>query len=104
MYLSTNQYSSHTQFTDGFNVQLRAIILAPTMQRNNLMANDVVAWRQLGGQNGGYLEVVSDERVGDPSSWGYDGGLGDLGPAEGGGGEGCAVAFGDCALVNIFVA
>lgn len=73
-------------------IQLRAIVVLPAVQRNDLVADDVVAGRELCGQHGGRLEVVGDEGVGDPCAGGEDGGLGEFGPAEGGGGEGCAVA------------
>lgn len=67
-------------------IQLRAIILAPTVQRNDLVANDVIPGREFGRQDGADLEVVLDHGVGDPGAGGDDGGLAEFGPAEGGGG------------------
>ena len=73
-------------------IQLRAVVILAPVQRDDFVPDDVVSRREFGRQNGGGDEPVLDEGVGDPGSWGDDGGLRDFGPAEGGGGEGCAVA------------
>lgn len=73
-------------------VQLRAIHVLPTMESDDLMANDVVARSKFGGKDSRDLEVVLDERVCNPSSWADDGRLRDLGPAESTGRQSGAVA------------
>lgn len=62
------------------------------MQRNDLVADDVVAGCQLSREDRRGLEVVGDECVGYPFARGDDGGLREFSPAEGRGGEGSAVA------------
>ena len=73
-------------------IQLRPVVVLAAVQGDDFVPDDVVAWCEFRRQDGGGDEPVLDEAVGDPGSWGDDGGLGDFGPAEGGGGEGCAVA------------
>jgi hypothetical protein len=70
------------------------------VQSNDFVADDVVAWRKVLGECSGNFEVVLDERVGYPDVGADDGGLRDLGPAEGAGREGCAVTW---SYVSCFV-
>jgi hypothetical protein len=72
-------------------VQLCAIVVLTAVKSDNFVADDVVAWSEFRWQDSGDFEVVLDEGVGDPGSWGDDSGLADLGPFEGGGGEGRAI-------------
>lgn len=46
------------------------------------MADDIVSWREFGGDDSRTGEVVADELVSDPVSGGDNGGLGDFVPAE----------------------
>lgn len=70
---------------------MSAVHVLATVESNDFVTDDVVAWCEFGGQLSGDLEVVGDELVGNPGSWADDGVLRDLGPAERTGGQGRAV-------------
>jgi hypothetical protein len=93
----SNRATSSNLQVQTLRVQLRTVNVLAAVECDNLMADDIVARRELGWQDGGDLEVVLDERVGDPCSWADDGGLRDLGPFQGAGGEGRAVT---CTSIN----
>jgi hypothetical protein len=86
-----NRATSSNFQVQALRVQLCTVNVLAAVERNNLVANNVVTGRKLGWQDSGDFEVVLDERVGDPCSWTNDGGLRDLRPFERAGGESCAV-------------
>jgi hypothetical protein len=82
---------------DALRVRLGAVSLARGVQRNDLVAQDVVAGCEVGNRQVPG-EVVLDEVVGDPGAGvvaGFPGAALDLGPAEGGGVADAAEVPGD---------
>lgn len=76
-------------------VELCAVVLSAAVQGDDFVTNDIVAGPQVPGNRSCRSEVAPDESVSDPClrARGDDGGLGDLAPAEGAGGQRCAVAW-----------
>jgi hypothetical protein len=76
-------------------IELGAIVAAPAMQRNDFVANNVVASLKVLRNDRGGGEAVLDEVVRSPctrATGGYEASLGELGPSEGGWAEGSAFA------------